>query len=222
MRPGDKGVLSIIEAGSKTGQGHPDQWLGYMSQCLDVKADDSMTVGGKKYTIRDLMKEAQWQVYDGEEASWTLMGAVAYLPLDAQWTAKDGSKWTFERLVDMEASHKLGEGGCGGSHRLYALAIAVNRYCKETGKHPPKSKMAETNHRRFRSERDQRRLESAWKKVADGVGTVRKFQRPDGCFSSSFFDKSTESADLGARLYALGHTLEFVAVPLRIPACTAR
>src|SRR5580698_4804136 len=28
LRPGDHGVVSILEAGSKTGMGHPDQWIG--------------------------------------------------------------------------------------------------------------------------------------------------------------------------------------------------
>ena len=51
VRPGDKGVISIIEAGSKTGQGHPDQWLGYMSQCGDVKADDLMTSAASNITF---------------------------------------------------------------------------------------------------------------------------------------------------------------------------
>ena len=211
MRPGDKGVFSLIEAGSKTGQGHPDQWLGYMSQCGDVKPDAPMIVGGKKYQVLDLMKEAQWQLFDGEEASWTLMGAVTYLPLDAKWTAKDGSKWTFERLVAMEASHKLGEGGCGGSHRLYALAIAVNRYIKETGAHAPKLKNGVV----IKDNDDPKELRGGWlaayEKVFDGLATVRKFQQRDGSFSSAFFERPSESPDLGVRLYAGGHTLEFVA-----------
>ena len=199
LRPGDKGVFSLLEAGSKTGQGHPDQWLGYMSQCGDVKADDVLIVGTKKYHIRDLMTEAQWQLFDTEEASWTLMGAVSYLPLDAKWTAKDGSKWTFERLVAMEAANKLGTGGCFGTHRMYALAIAVNRYVKETGA-------------------DQRELKGGWgaanDRITEALDRVQQFQRPDGSFSTGVFEKSTESPDLGARIYAAGHTLEFVTVAL--------
>lgn len=199
MRPGDKGVFSLLEAGSKTGQGHPDQWLGYISQCGDVKADDVMIVGGKQYHVRDLMTEAQWELYLGEEASWTLMGAVMYLPLDAKWTSKDGTKWTFERLVAMEAANKLGTGGCFGTHRMYALAIAVNRYVKETGA-------------------DQRELKGGWAaandRITEALDRVHEFQRPDGAFSTGVFEKSTESPDLGTRIYAAGHTLEFVSVAL--------
>ena len=31
MRRTDHGVLGVLEAGSKTGQGHEDQWLGYLA-----------------------------------------------------------------------------------------------------------------------------------------------------------------------------------------------
>jgi hypothetical protein len=199
LRPGDRGVISILEAGSKTGQGHPDQWLGYMSQCGDVKLDDVLIVGGKQRHIRDLLTEAQWDLYDGMEASWTLMAAVEYLPLNATWTSKDGSKWTMERLVGMEATPALGTGGCYGTHRLYALAIAVNRYVKETGTQPNELKGG---------------WAKAYHRVAEGLVRVREMQRPDGSFSTGFFEKSTESADLGARLYAGGHTLEFVTVAI--------
>jgi hypothetical protein len=34
MRKGDHGLTAILEAGSKTGQGHEDQWLGYLSSRL--------------------------------------------------------------------------------------------------------------------------------------------------------------------------------------------
>jgi hypothetical protein len=199
LRPGDKGVISIIEAGSKTGQGHPDQWLGYMSQSGDVKPDDVLIVGTKQYHISDLLAEAQWDLYDGLEASWTLMGAVAFLPLDAKWTAKDGSKWTIDRLVAMEAAQPLGTGGCYGTHRLYALAIAVNRYVKETGAKPSELKGG---------------WRAAYERVAEGLDKVHEFQRPNGAFSTGFFEKSTETADLGGRLYAAGHTLEFVTVAI--------
>ena len=145
LRPGDKfpdgttGVVAILEPGSKTGEGHPDQWLGYLSQCGDVQLDDALVVGGTKHQVRDLLTQAQWDIYDGVEASWTLMAVATYLPLDAKWQAKSGKddkdrQWSVERLVRMEAAQPLGAGGCFGSHRLYALALAVNRYQKETGK----------------------------------------------------------------------------------------
>ena len=103
LRPGDHGVFVLLEAGSKTGEGHPDQWLGYLSQC-GVQLDDPLIVGGKTYHVRDVLTQAQWDIYDGMEASWTLMAAVTFLPLDEKWKAKDGSEWSIERIVKMETA----------------------------------------------------------------------------------------------------------------------
>ena len=93
----------LLEAGSKTGEGHPDQWLGYLSQC-GVQLDDPLVVGGKTYHVRDVLTQAQWDIYDGMEASWTLMAAITYLPLNDKWKAKDGSEWSIERIVKMETA----------------------------------------------------------------------------------------------------------------------
>ena len=198
LRPGDKGLIAILEAGSKTGQGHPDQWLGCMSQ-FGVKIDEPVIVGGKTYHVRDLMTEAQWDIYDGMEASWTLMAATTYLPLNATWKAKDGQTWSIERIVKMEAAQPLGSGGCAGTHRLYALTRAVNRYMKETGKTP-------------------QQLTGPWlaahNRMEQGLEAVKNYELPDGTLSTSFFTHAAYSPDIGARLYSAGHLLEFLDVAL--------
>jgi hypothetical protein len=199
LRPGDKGVITVSDPGSKTGQGHPDQWIGYLSQCGDVKMNDPVVVGGKTYHVRDLLTQAQWDLYDGMEASWTLMAAVTYLPRNAEWKSKDGQSWTIERIAKMEASTKPGTGGCGDTHRMYALAIALNRAARESGKKPAQ-------------------LTGGWKdvykRVQDTVQEVRDYQQPDGGFSTSFFLRPANSPDLGTQVYSGGHTLEFIAVAL--------
>ncbi len=198
LRPGDHGVIAIQEPGSKTGQGHPDQWLGYLSQC-GVKLDDKLVVGGKDYRVKDLLTQAQWDIFDGMEATWTLMAAIAWLPLDAKWQAKDGTTWTIERIVKMEADQKIGEGGCYGSHRLYALSLAVNRYMHETGLTP-------------------KQLKGPWQvalgKITQAKSLVREYQQNDGTISTALFAGPSKSNELGAKLYAGGHTLEFLAVAL--------
>lgn len=203
LRPGDKGVIAVLEAGSKTGEGHPDQWLGYLSQC-GVQLDDPLVVGGKTYHVRDLLTQAQWDIYDGMEASWTLMAAATYLPLDATWKSKAGKdekdkEWSVERVLQMEASQPLGSGGCMGSHRMYAIALAVNRYLKETGKTP-----------------DQ--LTGGWKKGYDLIQTaikrVKEYQGPNGALSSGFFTSAGGAQDIKSRMYAAGHTLEFLVAAL--------
>ena len=97
LRPGEKGIVTTLDFGTKMGQGHPDQWLGYLSQCGDVKLDDPLVVGGKTYKFHDLLTQSQWDIFEGMEASWTLMALVTYLPMDTLWTAKDGKEWSTEK-----------------------------------------------------------------------------------------------------------------------------
>jgi hypothetical protein len=198
LRPGDHGVVVLLEAGSKTGEGHPDQWLGYLSQC-GVQLDDPLVVGGKTYHVRDLLTQAQWDIYDGMEASWTLMGAITYLPLAEKWKAKDGSDWSIERIVKMEAAAPPGTGGCNDSHRMYALALAVRRYMAETGKRP-----------------DQ--LTGPWlaayQRIRAMVERTKDYEFSDGTISTAFFGRQAFAGDIGARLYSAGHVLEFLDVAL--------
>ena len=198
MRPGDHGLQSIVEAGTKTGQGHPDQWLGYLSQC-GLKPEDPIIWEGKNYHVNDLMTQAQWNIYDGMEATWTLMALSTYLPYDSKWTAKDGSEWTIERIVKMEAEQDINGSACGGTHRLFGLTVALNRYREQTGK-----KSAD--------------LTGGWeladKSIRNAADKARQFQQPDGCLSTGFFQRSGNSAEVATRLHSCGHTLEFLTIAL--------
>ncbi len=194
LRPGDHGVVSILEAGSKTGMGHPDQWIGYLSQC-GLSLDEPLMVGGKEYKVGDLLTQSQWDIYQGMEATWTLMAVSTYLPLDAKWTARDGSEWTIERIVDMESDADLNSAACGGSHRMYALALALNRHLAAGGK-----------------------LEGPWlkadEKIKQAIETIKANQQPDGTFSTNYFVRPSTSDDMGTRLGTTGHTFEFLTVAL--------
>ncbi len=131
LRPGDRGVVVPVEVGSKTGQGHPDQWLGYLSQ-TGLDPQTKIKVAGKDYTIHDLLTQAQWDLTPGMEATWTLMalGTPTYWKLNDSWQSRNGETWTVERLAGMEGNEvksPIVGGSCGGTHRLYALAMAVNQ-----------------------------------------------------------------------------------------------
>jgi len=198
MRPGDHGVVAVIEPGTKTGQGHPDQWLGYLSQC-GLGIDEPLVVEGKTYKVRDLVSQAQWDIHDGMEATWTLMALSTYLPLEARWTSKDGSEWTIERIVDMEARQSLADSACGGSHRLYGLTVAVNRYLQHHDKKPAD-------------------LTGGWKlaeeKITLAKKMAREFQQSNGAFSTAWFERPGTSSDIAIQINRTGHTLEFLTVAL--------
>ncbi len=190
MRPGSNGLEAVLEAGSKTGQGHPDQWLGYLSQ-IGLKPEDKLVAGGKDYTVADLIRQAQADIYEGKEAIWTLMAFSSYLPIDAEWTAKDGQVWNLERILAMEAKIPLATPPCGGAHRCYGLTTAVNRYLAEG-----------------------RELTGAWKladeRIQEGITAAHQFQQPDGMLSSRYFERPARAADVGEQMGSAGHVLEFL------------
>jgi hypothetical protein len=197
LRKGDHGLEAVLEAGTKTGQGHEDQWLGYLSQ-VGMSIDQPIKVAGEDYTVRDMIDQAQWDIYDGMEATWTLMAFSTYLPLDVEWTDKTGSKWNLDRLVAMEAKQDLADSACGGTHRLYALTVARNRYRDSGGTFDA--------------------ADGGWaqadKKIKAAAVSAREFQQPDGSFSTNYFSRAAASAEIDARISTTGHVLEFLTVSL--------
>jgi hypothetical protein len=201
LRPGSVGLVAVLDAGSKTGQGHPDQWLGYLSQCSleSMPLDTEVTVAERTFHVSDLLEQAKHDIRPGQEATWTLMALSTYLPHDATWTAGDGEPWSLERLVEMEASASLADSACGGSHRLFGLAVALNRYLAATGLTPEQ-------------------LTGGWasaeQRIQEGIERARRFQQPDGSFSTAFFDRPSTSPDVFARIGSTGHVFEFLAMAL--------
>jgi hypothetical protein len=192
--PAEKGVRSVMDPGTKIGQGHEDQWLGYLSQAK-VSPETPIVIKGQKFKVSDLIEQSKWDVRDGMEATWTLMALATLIPLDSKWTAKDGNEWTIERIVGMEAAQDLTHSACGGSHRLYGLSIALDRFRREGGK-----------------------VAGGWlaaeQKINDSIAKAKAFQQPDGGFSANFFTRAATDADIGNRINSTGHTLEFLAVAL--------
>jgi len=201
LRPGARGVVAVVEEGSTTGQGHPDQWLGYLSQCGigGIPLDTKLVVGGRDRTLDDLLEQAKFDLRAGQEATWTLMALAAYLPPDATWKASDGMAWTVEKVVRMEADADLSTSACGGAHRLAGLALAL------------------AAHRTARANRDAP-LTGGWadaaERLADAIDRARRFQQPDGSFSTHFFDRPGTSPDVFARLAATGHIFEVLVLAL--------
>lgn len=194
LRPGDHGLEAVLEAGTMAGQGHEDQWLGYLSQ-IGLPPDQPIVVKGQTFKLMDLITQAQWDIYPGMEATWTLMGLTSYLPLDVRWKAKDGQEWTIDRIVAQEAAENINDSACGGSHRLYGLAMAMNQYLAQ-GKKP----------------------EGAWlaaeKTIKQAIADAHKYQQPNGLFSTNFFARPGSSPDIAAQMRTSGHVFEFLAMAM--------
>jgi hypothetical protein len=206
LRPSRPGVRAIVEGGSTMAQGHPDQWLGYLSQCGlapcgkgGVPLTATLMVAGREFTVADLLVQAQADITPGQEATWTLMAFSTYLPHDAEWTSRDGQTWTIGRVVAMEAAADIFSGACSGAHRLYGLITAVKQHMAATG-----------------ATWDE--LDGPWGEAADViddcVDRARRFQQADGSFSTHSFERPGTSTDVFAKLSATGHVFEVVVTAL--------
>jgi len=196
MRRGPAGLIAEVEAGTKRGQGHPDQWLAILSQC-DLPSSHPIQVGSETYTIADLVKQTMFDVWEGKECSWTLIGLTQYIPLDSEWTARDGQQWTIEKIMAMEARQNINASACGGTHRLIGMSMALNRYRE---KHPDAE------------------LTGGWKMADDVINEhvrlAEMYQQPSGAFSVNYFSRPANSRDLSTHMGSTGHTLEFLTFPL--------
>jgi hypothetical protein len=189
------GIATVI-AEDKMGQGHADQWLGYLSDC-HLPLDEPIIVEGQTHTIADYIDQAKLDVHKNTtlEFSWTLMALTAYYPTDYTWKAGDGSEWSIAKLVEIELGHNLDSSACGGSHRMTALTMAFNRHVA-AGKP----------------------VTGVWKKLEDRIheciDKAHQFQNPDGSLSTNYFGRPGKSADLAVCMGSAGHVMEFLATAM--------
>ncbi|MDX1961616.1 MAG: ADP-ribosylation factor-directed GTPase activating protein isoform b [Pirellulales bacterium] len=201
LRPTAHGVLVPVEEGSKTGQGHPDQWLGYLSQ-TGLTPADKIVIGKKSYTIADLRNQAQWDLVPGMEATWTLMALShpSYWKLTDTWKNRNGETWNIEKLALMEAQAPVVGGSCGGTHRLYALAVALNQYRNEN------------------QIQDVNKLPPAWAvvhaRIQEFVTQAQREQNADGTFSTNYFTRPGNAPRIDDKISTTGHILEFLTAAL--------
>jgi len=204
MRPGDvldsntqrRGLRAVLEPGSKAGQGHYDQWLAVLAQC-GLSPEQEIRVADGTYSMADFVAQVQRDAPRNvdREWSWTLIGLTAYLSTSAKWTAGDGSQWSIEQLVQLEAEQEIAGSTCGGTHRLIGLAMALNRHLDQGGTLADPWTLAD-------------------KKIKQGIETSRLLQNPDGSFSTNYFARGGRSPDVAEAIRTTGHTLEFLAIAM--------
>jgi hypothetical protein len=190
------GIKSLLEQGTKTGQGHTDQWLGYLSDC-QLPLETPIVVEGETQKIADWVAQIERDVYQEpiREYSWTLMVMTAYHPTDYQWTAGDGSQWSIDKLVEIELEHDLADSPCGGTHRMVGLTMARNRHLAAGGKSV-----------------------GVWKECEDRIqqciAKAHELQNPDGSLSSNYLQRPGNAPDLALEMGSAGHVLEFLTVSM--------
>jgi hypothetical protein len=190
------GVRSTLELGSKSGQGHPDQWLGYLQDC-GVGIDEKLIIDGKTYTVDDWVAQIERDVHrnPNQEYSWTIMALTKYRPTTHTWKAADGSEWSIAKLLEAEIEAGIESSACGGTHRMVGITHAYNRH-KAAG----------------------HKIEGVWQRaeklIEDCKNGCRDFQNPDGSLSSNFFRRPGQASEVANRLHATGHQFEFLIVAM--------
>lgn len=217
---GRTGVVSLLEAGSLTGQGHKDQWLGYMSVASVTHSREpllpttKLLVRGEEHTIADWVDQIKYDIHDGTEHGWSLMALSQYLGSTDTWTAGDGQTWNIERVMAVEAAKDFRQESCGGTHALGGMTIALLSYLTETG-----ARIADEGpHKGKLVDKDGELISGGYADAADrihqAIQLAKEYQQPDGSFSSNYFISPEHNRELEDRFRKTGHTLEFLCLAL--------
>jgi hypothetical protein len=188
----DRGRIAVRKGPSV--QGHYGQFLAILAQSR-VRTDYPLLVDGKSFTVADVIESEKLGCQRGIELTFKLLSLAHYLDLDSTWKNQSGEDWSIEKLVHEELAAPIRGAACGGTHRLMGLAYAVNKRQKSgqpiNGEYLRAKTFLDDYHRYTLS-----------------------LQNADGSFSTEWFNRRGNRADLGRRLQTTGHILEWLAYSL--------
>ena len=173
-------------------QGHSAQYLAILAQCR-VAANSPLTVQGKQFTVADLIEEEKRSCKSKTELTFALISLAHYLPTDAEWTSRDGEKWSLPRLVEEEIVQPIRGAPCGGTHRLYGLAYGCQRRLRANGQLDGPYLRADKYVRDYQN------------------FALTKLQNRDGSFSTEWFKYMADrDDDIDRKIQTTGHILEWL------------
>jgi hypothetical protein len=173
-------------------EGHDGQYLAMLAQWR-VRPESPMHIGGKDFTVADLIQEEKDTCQSGTELTFKLISLAHYLPSDAQWSSRNGEQWDIPKLLKAEIDAPIHGATCGGSHRLLGIANAVKERAKQG-----------------------QPIDGEWSRAARYIADFQRYtlgslQNPDGSFSTEWFNAPADRpGDLDRKLQTTGHMLEFI------------
>ncbi len=176
-------------------QGHPGQFLAMLAQS-HVSPDSPFELGGRKFTVRDLIEEEKATCDSQIELTFKLIALSYYLKSDAEWTSRDGQSWSISRLVQEEIRQPIHGAACGGTHRLFGLSSSYKMRIRDGLPVDGQFRRAQTYIR------DYQRY---------ALGTLRN---GDGSFSTDWFARPADSGDMARKIQTTGHILEWLVFSL--------
>ena len=171
-------------------QGHPGQFLAMLGQTR-IDSAQRLYVGRAAFTVADLIAEEQKTCSAKVELTFKLLGLIHYLPTDTAWRTDQGETWSMERLLLSEVTEPINGVACGGTHRLMAISVAVER-----------------------RQREQKPMTGVWQQAQSYVRQYHRYtaslQNSDGSFSSDWFKRRSDWGDRDRRLQTTGHIGEWL------------
>ena len=171
-------------------QGHKGQLLAMLAQC-NVSPQYPIRVGGKKFTIEDLIAAEQRTCYAGTELTFKLIALMHYTDSDSKWVNDQGEGWDIPRLIHEERNQKIRGAACGGTHRLSGLALAART-------------------RVLRGEPLDGEYLEAQRFVDERINYAFRLQNRDGSLSTEWFRGPGAEEDINRRVRTTGHLLEWL------------
>lgn len=178
-------------------EGHPTQFMAYLTMCRLPTSHEFKTNGGEVVTVQDIINNAKMEVTRATdvEMTWTLWALAHYLEPTAQWVNKNGEQWSMEELLRVELRNTIYDAPCGGTHSLFACAYARNAHLQS--KQPLRGVWLEAD-----------------QKIQRFIAEAKALQNPDGSFSIHFFKGRGSSNDFNTRITSSGHMIEWLMVAL--------
>lgn len=176
------------------GQGHQDQFFGYLAQG-GLKAEQPVVVYGKPYTVMDFVRHTKARARTNQELSWTIIVLSEYVGTTDRWKNSAGEMISFEDLLRAEINAPVNSAACGGTHRLEGITWALHTHLRRGGKREGVWKDADEHLKKYQE-------------------MARRHQHPDGSFSTNFFNGPGDDPDPTRRIGTTGHLVEFLSMSL--------
>lgn len=175
-------------------QRHPNQFLAYFG-LAGLPLHSALSTDKGTVRIRDLLETAKRQYDPRADNAWTTIAMSIYEKFDSEFTNTYGRRFTVLDVVSNQFADIQSQPACGGLHRLFALALAKQRYESKA-----------TDFRiwdEIEAEFESAREHVLASQIADG--SFRPF------ISSVRYDDS-ENGDWVSRLHSTGHAMEWLIV----------
>ena len=178
-------------------EGHPTQFMAYLTMCRLPTSHEFKTAGGEVVTVQDIINNAKMEVTRAAdvEMTWTLWALAHYLEPTAQWVNKNGEPWSMEELLRVELRNAIYDSPCGGTHSLFAIAYARNAHLQS--RQPLRGVWLEAD-----------------QKIQRFIAEAKALQNSDGSFSKHYFKVRDFSNDFNTRITGSGHMIEWLMVAL--------